>query len=194
MAHGLRPRQRRCARRSARARRRAHACSPRGGRPRRRRGCRSWGAGSRRVGCGGPRRVGQPGRCRQRGEPIQPAFMERGDDPWRGLVAPLRRRPRGLSWSRTRPQGKGWRVVSLSNGGRPPKSLRPGRTPRTPARARGLPDHVWRARESGSLPGPPEPAITKQRDARRPPARQAPPPGERREAHEKEAAPLPNAA
>ena len=102
---------------------------------------------SRRVVVGGPRRFGKPWRRQQLGETIQTAGMERWDGPWRGLVAPLRRRTRCRSWSRTRHRGKVWLVVSLSNVVMPPKSLRQGRTRRTPAMAIGLTDHMWRARE-----------------------------------------------
>ena len=161
---------------------------------------------SRRVVFGGPRRFGKQLRVRQLGETIQTAFMERWYGILRGLVAPLRRRTRCLSWSRTRHRGKGWLVVSLYNFVMPHKSLRQGRTPRTPAMARGLTDHIWSYREYGSLPVHTDPAITKQMDERiarlltpalqdRPSGRtQAPPPVEMIEAHEKEAAPLPNAA
>src|SRR5688572_13065003 len=68
---------------------------------------------SRRVVVGGPCRLGTPWRLRPRGTPIQTACMARGDGPWRGRVAPLRRRPRCLSWRRPRPRGKVWRGVSL---------------------------------------------------------------------------------
>ena len=40
---------------------------------------------------------------------------ERWYGTWRGLVAPLRRRPRCLAWSRPRHRGQGWLVVSLYN-------------------------------------------------------------------------------
>lgn len=68
---------------------------------------------SRRVVLGGPRRCDKPWRLRQRGTTIPTACMERWYGTWRGLVAPLRRRPRGLSWSHTRHRGKVWRVVRL---------------------------------------------------------------------------------
>jgi hypothetical protein len=99
--------------------------------------------GSRRVVFGGPRRCGQPWRLRQRGTTLQTACMARWDGTVRGRVAPLRRRPRGLSWSHTHHRGKVWRVVSLYTLVMPPKSLRPGRTPRPPAMARGRTDHIW---------------------------------------------------
>jgi hypothetical protein len=56
----------------------------------------------RRVVVGGPRRFGQPLRRHQLGTTIQTAFMERWYGTLRGLVAPLRRRTRCLSWSRPR--------------------------------------------------------------------------------------------
>jgi hypothetical protein len=161
---------------------------------------------SRRVVFGGPRRFGKQLRFRQLGETIQTAFMERWYGTLRGLVAPLRRRTRCLSWSRTRHRGKVWLVVSLYNFVMPHKSLRQGRTPRTPAMAIGLTDHIWSYREYVSLPVHTEPIITKQMDERiarlltpalqdQPSGRtQAPPPVEMLEAHEKEAVPLPNAA
>jgi IS1 family transposase len=161
---------------------------------------------SRRVVFGGPRRFGKQLRFRQLGETIQTAFMERWYGTLRGLVAPLRRRTRCLSWSRTRHRGKVWLVVSLYNFVMPHKSLRQGRTPRTPAMAIGLTDHIWSYREYVSLPVHTDPIITKQMDERiarlltpalqdQPSSRtQAPPPVEMIEAHEKEAVPLPNAA
>ena len=69
--------------------------------------------------------------------------MERWYGTLRGLVAPLRRRTRCLSWSRARHRGKVWLLVSLYNFVMPHKSLRQGRTPCTPAMAIGLTDHVW---------------------------------------------------
>ena len=161
---------------------------------------------SRRVVFGGPRRFGKQLRLRQLGETIQTAFMERWYGTLRGLVAPLRRRTRCLSWSRTRHRGKVWLMVSLYNFVMPHKSLRQGRTRRTPAMAIGLTDHVWSYREYIWLPGayrpsphqadgrtdctaadPGSPGPTHGRT-------QAPPPVETIEAHEKEAAPLPKAA
>jgi hypothetical protein len=161
---------------------------------------------SRRVVFGGPRRFGTQLRLRQLGETIQTAFMERWYGTLRGLVAPLRRRTRCLSWSRTRHRGKVWLVVSLDNFVMPHKSLRQGRTLRTPAMAIGLTDHIWSYRESIWLPVHTDPVLTKQMDERiarlltpalqdQPRGRtQAPPPVETIEAQEKEAAPLPNAA
>ena len=160
----------------------------------------------RRVVCGGPRRFGTQLRLRQLGETIQTAFMERWYGTLRGLVAPLRRRTRCLSWSRTRHRGKVWLVVSLYNFVLPHKSLRQGRTARTPAMAIGLTDHVWSYREYISLPVHTDPTLTKQMDERiarlltpalqdRPRGRtQALPPVETIEAHAKGAAPLPKAA
>jgi len=96
----------------------------------------------RRVVFGGPRRFGKQLRLRQLGETIQTAFMERWYGTLRGLVAPLRRRTRCLSWSRSRHRGKVWLLVSLYNFVLPHKSLRQGHTQRTPAMAIGLTDHV----------------------------------------------------
>jgi hypothetical protein len=89
----------------------------------------------RRVVYGGPRRCGKPLRLRQLGETIQTAFMERWYGTLRGWVASLRRRTRCLAWSRPRHRGKVWLLVSLYNFVMPHKSLRQGRTPRTPAMA-----------------------------------------------------------
>ena len=160
----------------------------------------------RRVVFGGPRRFGKQLHLRQLGETIQTAFMERWYGTLRGLVAPLRRRTRCLSWNRTRHRGKVWLMVSLYNFVRPHKSLRQGRTPRTPAMAIGLTDHVWSYEEYIWLPVPTDPVLTKQMDERiarlltpalqdQPKGKtQAPPPVEAIEEHEKEAAPLPKAA
>jgi len=161
---------------------------------------------SRRVVFGGPRRFGQQVRLRQLGETIQTAFMERWYGTLRGLVAPLRRRTRCLSWRRTRQRGKVWLVVSLYNFVMPHKSLRQGRTPRTPAMAIGLTDHGWSYREYIWLPVHTDPVLTKQMDDRiarlltpalqdQPLGRtQALPPVEVIEEPEKETAPLPQAA
>ena len=100
---------------------------------------------SRRVVFGGPRRFGKQLRLRQLGETIQTAFMERWYGTLRGLVAPLRRRTRCMSWLATRHRGRIWLLVSLYNFVMPHKSLRQGRTRRTPAMAIGLSDHVWNA-------------------------------------------------
>jgi len=158
---------------------------------------------SRRVVYGGPRRFGKQLRLRQLGETIQTALMERWYGTLRGLVAPLRRRTRCLSWSRARHRGKVWLMVSLYNFVMPHKSLRQGRTPRTPAVAIGLTDHVWSYREYIWRPVHTDPVLTKQLDeriarlltpalqdqpTRRPHARPA------GETHEKEAAPRPKAA
>jgi hypothetical protein len=161
---------------------------------------------SRRVVFGGPRRCGKQLRLRQLGPTIQTAFMERWYGTLRGLVAPLRRRTRCLSWSHTRHRGKVWLVVSLSNFVMPHKSLRQGRTPCTPAMARGLTDHVWSYREYVWLPVHTDPVLTKQMDARiaqlltpalqdQPVGRtQGPTHAETRAENEKEAASLPKAA
>ena len=161
---------------------------------------------SRRVVFGGPRRFGKQWRLRQLSTTIQTAFMERWYGTLRGLVAPLRRRTRCLSWSYTRHRGKVWLVVSLSNFVMPQKSLRQGRTPRTPAMAIGLTDHIWSYREYVWLPVHTDPVLTKQMDQRLarllPPALQDPPIGrtqapmhaETLAENEKEAAPLPKAA
>jgi hypothetical protein len=97
-------------------------------------------------------------------------------------------------------------VVSLYNFVLPHKSLRQGRTPRTPAMAIGLTDHVWSYREYVLLPVHTDPVITKQMDERiarlltpalqdHPSSRtQTPPPVERVKVHEKAAAPLLKAA
>lgn len=159
----------------------------------------------RRVVFGGPRRFGTQLRLRQLGTTIQTAFMERWYGTLRGLVAPLRRRTRCLSWSRVRHRGKVWLVVSLYNFVMPHKSLRQRRTPCTPAMAIGLTDHVWSYREYVWLPVHTDPILTKQMDERiaglLTPALQDRPCGriqatthtETRAQHEKEAAPLPKA-
>jgi IS1 family transposase len=161
---------------------------------------------SRRVVYGGPRRFGKQLRLRQLGETIQTAFMERWYGTLRGLVAPLRRRTRCLSWSRARHRGKVWLLVSLYNFVMPHKSLRQSRTPRTPAMAIGLTDHVWSYREYIWLPVHTDPVLTTQMDERiarlltpalqdQPHRRtQAPTYTETRAENAKEAAPLPKAA
>jgi hypothetical protein len=106
----------------------------------------------KRVVFGGPRRFVKQLRLRQLGQTIQTAFMERWYGTLRGLVAPLRRRTRCLSWSRARHRGKVWLMVSLYNFVMPHKSLRQGRTRRTPEMAIGLTDHVWSYREYMWLP------------------------------------------
>jgi hypothetical protein len=121
---------------------------------------------SRRVVCGGPRRFGKQLSLRQLGTTMQTALMERWYGTWRGLVAPRRRRPRCLSWSRPRHRGRIWLMVSLYNCVMPHKSLRQGRTPRTPAMAIGLTDHVWSYRDSIWLPVPPDPILIPQMEAR----------------------------
>src|SRR5437762_382556 len=161
---------------------------------------------SRRVVFGGPRRFGKQWRLRQLGETIQTAFMERWYGTLRGLVAPLRRRTRCLSWSHARHRGKVWLMVSLYNFVMPHKSLRQGRTSRTPAMALGLTDHVWSYGEYSWLPVHTDPVLSKQMDERvtclLTPAlqgqslekTQVPTHAETLEEHEKEAAPLPKAA
>jgi hypothetical protein len=162
--------------------------------------------GSRRVGFGGPRRFGKQLRLRQLGETIQTAFRERWYGTLRGLVAPLRRRTRCLSWIATRHRGRIWLLVSLSNFVMPHKSLRQGRTRRTPAMAMGLTDHIWSSQEYIWLPVHTDPVLSKQMDEQiarlLPPAlqdqplgrTQVPPPVEVREEHEKKTTPLPKAA
>ena len=161
---------------------------------------------SRRVVFGGPRRFGKQLRLRQLGETIQTAFMERWYGTLRGLGAPLRRRTRCVSWIATRHRGRLWLLVSLYNFVMPHKSLRQGRTRRTPAMAIGLTDHVWSYQEYIWLPVHTDPVLTQQMDERiarlltpalqeQPLGRtQAPPPGEVIAEHEKETAPLPKAA
>ena len=158
---------------------------------------------SRRVLFGGPRRFGQQLRLRQLGTTIQTAFMERWYGTLRGLVAPLRRRTRCLSWSPTRHRGKVWLLVSLYNFVMPHKSLRQGRTQRTPAMAIGLTDHVWSYREYIWRPVHTDLVLAKQMEERlarllipalqdQPVGRtQAPPAGK---TNKKEATPLPKAA
>jgi IS1 family transposase len=121
---------------------------------------------SRRVVFGGPRRFVKQLSLRQLGTTIQTAFMERWYGTLRGLVAPLRRRTRCLSWSRPRHRGRIWLMVSLYNFVMPHKSLRQGRTPRTPAMAIGLTDHVWSYRDYIWLPVHPDPILIQQMEAR----------------------------
>jgi IS1 family transposase len=160
---------------------------------------------SRRVVYGGPRRFRKQLRLRQLGKTIQTAFMERWYGTLRGLVAPLRRRTRCLSWSRPRHRGKVWLLVSLYNFVMPHKSLRQGRTPRTPAMAIGLTDHVWSYSEYIWLPVHTDPVLTMQMDERiarlltpalqgQPRGKTQAPPVETVEEHAKEAASLPKAA
>jgi hypothetical protein len=159
---------------------------------------------SRRVVFGGPRRFAQQLPLRQLGTTIQTAFMERWYGTLRGLVAPLRRRTRCLSWSRVRHRGRLWLMVSLYNFVMPQKSLRQGRMQRTPAMAIGLTDHVWSYREYVWLPVHVDPALIRQMDERikhlLTPALQGHPKGSppvnlpRTEARRKEAKPIPKAA
>ena len=121
---------------------------------------------SRRVVFGGPRRFGKQLRQRQLGTTIQTAFMERWYGTRRGLVAPLRRRTRCLSWSRVRHRGRLWLMVSLSNFVMPHNSLRQGRTRCPPAMAIGLTDHVWSYREYIWLPIHADPVRRRQMDER----------------------------
>jgi hypothetical protein len=121
---------------------------------------------SRRVVFGGPRRFVKQLHLRQLGTTIQTACMERWYGTLRGLVAPLRRRTRCLSWSRPRHRGRVWLLVSLSNFVMPHKSLRQGRTPRTPAMAIGLTDHVWSYREYIWLPVHRDPILREQMEER----------------------------
>jgi hypothetical protein len=157
---------------------------------------------SRRVVFGGPRRFGQPVRLRPLGPTIQTACMERWYGALRGLVAPLRRRTRGLAWSYARHRGRLWLLVRRSNFVMPHKSLRQGHTPRTPARAIRLTDHGWSYREYIGVPVHTDPVLAKQMDERmsrlllpalqdQPAGRtQAPPAGK---TNKKEATPLPKA-
>jgi hypothetical protein len=117
-----------------------------------------------RVVFGGPRRFVKQLRLRQLGTTIQTAFMERWYGTLRGLVAPLRRRTRCLSWSRVRHRGRLWLMVSLYNFVMPHKSLRQGRTRRTPAMAIGLTDHVWSYREYIWFPVHADPVLRQQMD------------------------------
>ena len=134
---------------------------------------------SRRVVFGGPRRFVKQWCLRQLGTTIQTAFMERWYGTLRGLVAPLRRRTRCLSWSRARHRGRIWLLVSLYNFVMPHKSLRQGCTPRTPAMAIGLTDHVWSYQEYIWLPVHRDAVLIQQMEARIThlliPALQAPP-------------------
>lgn len=118
----------------------------------------------RRVVFGGPRRFGKQLRLQQLGTTIQTAFMERWYGTLRGLVAPLRRRTRCLSWSQGRHRGRLWLMVSLYNFVMPHKRLRQGRTRRTPAMAIGLTDHVWSYREYVWLPVHADPVLRRQMD------------------------------
>jgi hypothetical protein len=121
---------------------------------------------SPRVIFGGPRRFFTQLQTWQLGKTIQTAFMERWYGTLRGLVAPLRRRTRCLSWDLTRHRGRVWLLVRLYNVVMPPKSLRQGRSQRTPALAIGLADHVWSYREYSELPVHPDPSLAKQLDER----------------------------
>ena len=159
---------------------------------------------NRRVVFGGPRRFMQPLRLRQLGTTIQTAFMERWYGTLRGLVAPLRRRTRCLSWSWGRHRGRLWLMVSLYNFVMPHKSLRQGRTRRTPAMAIGLTDHIWSCREYILVPVHAGPVLRQQMDEQiehlLPPALQGHPDGSppanllRTETRRRKAKPIPKAA
>ena len=159
---------------------------------------------NRRVVFGGPRRFMQQLRLRQLGTTIQTAFMERWYGTLRGLVAPLRRRTRCLSWSWGRHRGRLWLMISLYNFVMPHKSLRQGRTRRTPAMAIGLTDHIWSYREYIWLPVHADPVLRQQMDAQiehlLPPALQGHPDGSppanllRTETRRRKAKPIPKAA
>ena len=159
---------------------------------------------NRRVVFGGPRRFMQQLRLRQLGTTIQTAFMERWYGTLRGLVAPLRRRTRCLSWSWGRHRGRLWLMVSLYNFVRPHKSLRQGRTRRTPAMVIGLTDHIWSYREYIWLPVQADPVLRQQMDEQiehlLPPALQGHPDGSppanllRTETRRRKAKPIPKAA
>lgn len=109
-----------------------------------------------RVIFGGARRFFKELARRRLGTTIQTAFMERWYATLRGLVAPLRRRTRCLSWSSARHQGRVWLIVSLYNWVLPHKSLQQGRQLCTPAMALGLADHVWTYQEYVWLPVHPD--------------------------------------
>ena len=123
-----------------------------------------------------------------------------------GVMSLLRRRTRCMSWIATRHRGRIWLLVSLYNFVMPHKSLRQGRTRRTPAMAIGLTDHVWSYQEYIWLPVHTDPVLTKPMDARLArlltPALQDPPlgrpqaprPAEVRGERQKEITPLPKAA
>lgn len=120
----------------------------------------------RKVIFGGPRRFFKQLGLKCLGTTIQTAFMERWYASLRGWVAALRRRTRCLSWSAKRHQGRVWLMVSLYNFVIPHKSLRQGKTKRTPAMAIGLTDHIWTYREYIWLPVHPDPILKKKMDER----------------------------
>jgi hypothetical protein len=119
-----------------------------------------------RVVFGGPRRFLKEMRLRHLGTTIHTAFMERWYGTVRGLIAPLRRRSRCLSWSPSRHKGRLWLLVDLYNFVMPHRSLRQGQQRRTPAMAIGLTDHVWTYREYMWIPVHPDEALRKQMDQR----------------------------
>jgi hypothetical protein len=88
---------------------------------------------------------------------IQTAFMERWYGTLRGLCAPLRRRTRGSSVSRSRHCARVWLLVDLYNFVLPHKSLRQQGRPRTPAMAIGLTRQVWSYRDYIWYPVHPDP-------------------------------------
>ena len=120
--------------------------------------------GCTRVVFGGPRRFLNQMRLRGLGSTIHTAFVERWYGTVRGLIAPLRRRSRGLSWSASRHRGRLWLVVDLYNFVIPHRSLRQGTQRRTPAMAIGLADHVWTYRDYIWRPIHPDPVLRKKMD------------------------------
>lgn len=117
-----------------------------------------------RVVFGGPRRFLNQLRLRGLGSTIHTAFMERWYGTLRGLIAPLRRRSRCLSWSSSRHKGRLWLLVDLYNFVMPHRSLRQGTQQRTPAMAIGLAHHVWTYREYIWMPIHPDPVLRKKMD------------------------------
>ena len=115
-----------------------------------------------RVVFGGPRRFLKQLRLRHLGDTIHTAFIERWYGTMRGLIAPMRRRSRCLSWSASRHRGRLWLLVDLYNFLMPHKSLSKGKHPRTPAMAIGLTDHVWTYREYMWLPIHPDEVLQAQ--------------------------------
>jgi hypothetical protein len=117
-----------------------------------------------RVVFGGPRRFFTQMRLRELGTTIHTAFVERWYGTVRGLIAPLRRRSRCLSWRASRHRGRLWVLVDLYNFVMPHRSLRQGNQRRTPAMAIGLTDHVWTYREYMWLPVHPDETLRAQMD------------------------------
>ena len=120
----------------------------------------------RKVVFGGIRGFFKEMRLRGLGEKIQTSFMERWYGTLRGLVAPLRRRTRCMSWIRERHQGGVWLMVSLYNFVMPHKSLKQGRRLCTPAMAIGLTDYVWDYKEYIWHPVHSDPLFKKQMNER----------------------------